>query len=95
MSLSRSSLDSIPLSFASVSVGSPDDPLENKLKAISSAGFTAIELGFPDLLSFSKNFQKKEIREDDYGNLCKAGTEVKALCKKHNLGIMMLQRSSK
>lgn len=91
MSLSRSSLDSIPLSFASVSVGTPDDPLEDKLKAISSAGFTAIELGFPDLLSFSKTFHKKEIKEDDYPNLCKAGTEVKTLCKKHNLSIMMLQ----
>jgi sugar phosphate isomerase/epimerase len=91
MSLSRSSLDSIPLSFASVSVGTPDDPLEDKLKAIFSAGFTAIELGFPDLLSFAKTFHKKEIKEDDYGNLCKAGTEIKALCKKNNLSIMMLQ----
>jgi sugar phosphate isomerase/epimerase len=91
MSLPRSSLNSIPLSFASVSVGTPDDPLEDKLKAISSAGFTAIELGFPDLLSFAKAFHKKEIKEDDHENLCKAGTEVKALCKKHNLSIMMLQ----
>ncbi len=80
-----------PPVIASVSVGTPDDPLEDKLKAISSAGFTAIELGFPDLLSFAKTFHNKEMKEDDYGNLYKAGIEVKALCKKHNLRIMMLQ----
>jgi tryptophan synthase alpha subunit len=47
MSISRSSLDSIPTSFATLSVGTPDDSLENKLKAISNAGFQGIELGFP------------------------------------------------
>jgi sugar phosphate isomerase/epimerase len=91
MSLSRPSLDSTPLSFASVSVGTPDGPLEEKLNAISSAGFQAIELGFPDLLSFAQDFHKKEIKEDDYENLCSAGREVKTLCKKHKLSIMMLQ----
>ncbi|KAN0122815.1 xylose isomerase-like protein [Hyaloscypha variabilis] len=91
MALSRSSLFSIPLSFASVSVGTPDTPLESKLHAISSAGFQGIELGFPDLLSFAKSSLKKDIAEDDYVSLCTAGREVKALCKKHNLQIMMLQ----
>jgi sugar phosphate isomerase/epimerase len=91
MSISRSSLDSIPLSFATVSVGTPEDPLEEKLKHISSAGFQGIELGFPDLLSFASKYHGKEIKEKDYENLCSAGVEVKALCKKYNLGIVMLQ----
>ncbi len=91
MALSRSSLSTTPLSFASVSVGTPDTPLESKLRAISSAGFQAIELGFPDLLSFAKTYLKKDIAEHDYASLCTAGTKVKALCKKHNLQIMMLQ----
>jgi sugar phosphate isomerase/epimerase len=91
MSISRTSLNAIPLSFASVSVGTPGDPLEEKLKAISSAGFHAIELGFPDLLSFAHSFHEKEIREDDYGNLCVAGSEVKKLCERYGLEIMMLQ----
>ncbi|KAE9381234.1 xylose isomerase-like protein [Stipitochalara longipes BDJ] len=91
MAITRSSLSSIPLSFASVSVGTPDDALEEKLKAISTAGFTAIELGFPDLLSFSSTFHDRKISEDDYPSLCTAGKEVQALCKKHNLSIMMLQ----
>jgi sugar phosphate isomerase/epimerase len=89
--ISRSSLDKIPTSFASVSVGTPSDPLELKLSAISKAGFQAIELGFPDLLSFASTYHKKEIKEDDYENLCKAGEEIKKLCAKDKLGIMMLQ----
>lgn len=91
MSTSRSSLDSIPTSFATVLVGTPDDPLEDKLKAISEAGFQAVELGFPDLLPFTSKYHKKDIKEYDYDSLCSAGTEVKALCKKYNVGIMMLQ----
>lgn len=91
MAISRSSLDAIPLSFATVSVGTTDDPLEEKLQHISAAGFQAIELGFPDLLSFASKYHGKEIQENDYKSLCSAGTEVKALCKKYNLGIMMLQ----
>ncbi len=87
----RASLDSIPTSFASVSLGTPKDPLPDKLKAISMAGFKAIELGFPDLVSFASTHHKKEIQEDDYENLCSAGVEVKKLCAYHNLGIMMLQ----
>lgn len=91
MPISRSSLASIPKSFATVSVGTPSDSLEDKLVAISSANFTAIELGFPDLLSFASTFHKREIAEDDYDALCSAGTEVKILCQKHNLAVMMLQ----
>jgi len=91
MPISRSSLDSIPLSIATVSVGTPDDPLEKKLQHITAAGFHAIELGFPDLLSFASSFHSKKISENDYPSLCSAGHEVKLLCKKHKLGIMMLQ----
>jgi len=61
--ISRTSLNSIPASFATVSVGTPEDSLEEKLKAISYAGFSAIELGFPDLQSFASKFHKKEVKE--------------------------------
>jgi sugar phosphate isomerase/epimerase len=91
MAISRSSLDTIPTSFASVSLGSPSDPLPNKLRAIAGAGFQAIELGFPDLLSFAQSHLGKEIKEDDYENLCLAGQEVKKICAANNLQIMMLQ----
>ncbi|KAG4424805.1 hypothetical protein IFR04_002153, partial [Cadophora malorum] len=91
MSISRSSLNGISLSFATVSVGSSSSPLEPKLSAISKSKFSAIELGFPDLLSFASTFHKKEIAEDDYDSLCSAGEQVKQLCEKYSLGIMMLQ----
>ncbi|RAL63035.1 hypothetical protein DID88_004120 [Monilinia fructigena] len=91
MNISPESLTKIPASFATVSVGTTSTPLSSKLSAISSAGFTAIELGFPDLLSFASTFYKKEIIENDYDSLCAAGSEVKKLCEKNNLGIMMLQ----
>lgn len=91
MTISPESVAQIPTSFATVSVGTTSTPLPAKLSAISSAGFTAIELGFPDLVSFASTFHKKQIKENDYDSLCTAGTEVKTLCEKYNLGIMMLQ----
>jgi sugar phosphate isomerase/epimerase len=91
LAISRSSLDSIPTSFATVSLGTPSDPLEAKLFAIASAGFQAIELGFPDLVSFAADHFGKEIEEDDFISLCMAGEEVRRLCRKHNLQVMMLQ----
>jgi hypothetical protein len=84
-SVRRSSLTSIPTSFATVSLGAPSDPLDLKLSVISSAGFEAIELGFPDLVSFASAHHKKEVREDDYESLCRAGEEVQKLCRKHKL----------
>lgn len=89
--ISRASLDSIPTAFAFVSVGTSNDPLPNKLKAISQAGFRAIELGFLDLVSFASTYHKKGIKEDDYDSLCSAGVEVSKLCTACNLGIIMLQ----
>jgi sugar phosphate isomerase/epimerase len=90
-SIAKESLSTIPTSFATVSVGTSDTPLPDKLSAISKAGFQAIELGFPDLLSFASTFHKKEIQENDYDSLCSAGQEVKKLCEQNKLQIMMLQ----
>jgi sugar phosphate isomerase/epimerase len=90
MAISRASLDSIPTSFASVSVGTANDPLPDKLRAIAAAGFQAIELGFPDLVSFASTRHKREIKDDDYESLC-SGVEVRKLCAENKLEIMMLQ----
>jgi hypothetical protein len=83
--ITRTSLDQIPTFFATVSVGTPNDPLELKLKAISSARFQAIKLGFPDFLSFASSHSKKEINDNDFKILCGAGKEVKKLCEKSSL----------
>lgn len=87
----HSSLDQIPTSYATVSVGTPSTALPQKLSAISSAGFKAIELGFTDLVSFASPHFKKEINDHDFKSLCEAGMEVKKLCEKNKWGIMMLQ----
>lgn len=82
----------IPTSYATCSIGTQKEHnLPAKLKAISDVGFNAIELSMPDLLSFASEFIGKEVEAKDYDNLCKAGTEVKALCEQYKLKILMLQ----
>lgn len=91
MTLSKSSLQSIPTSYATVSLGTPDDPLPQKLQAIASAGFNAIELGFPDLLSFANSKLSTEVSNYDFDDLCTAGEEVRKLCEELGLKILVLQ----
>ena len=91
MNLSQDSLSDIPTSYATVSIGTPDHPLDKKLQAIAATGFQGIELGFPDLLSFATKFLGKHVGPQDFDHLCKAGLEVKTLCKDLRLKIVMLQ----
>ena len=84
---------SIPTCYASCSIGhdNPAHTLENKLHAISDAGFDAIELSMPDLLSFAAIHTGKDVDPKDYDSLCSAGNEVKKLCQQLNLKILILQ----
>ncbi|GAB7353293.1 hypothetical protein MBLNU459_g3794t1 [Dothideomycetes sp. NU459] len=92
MSLSRESLKSIPTSYATVSIGCKDEhTLPKKLQAISEAGFTAIELGMPDLLTFASTHLRHEVGPYDYDDLCTAAAVVKAMCDAQNSKVMMLQ----
>ena len=59
--------------------------------AISDAGFESIELSMPDLLSFAKSFLEKEVGAEDYNELCEAGREVKRMCERFELGVLVLQ----
>lgn len=95
VAISRSSLDAIPTSIATASLGTPSDSLEAKLSAIASAGFQAVELGFRDLVSFASTTFRKEIQEDDFDNLVRAGKEVRKLCANHDLKIVLLQTPSR
>lgn len=81
----------VPTCYASCSIGSPSDPLPAKLDGISAAGFDAIELSFPDLLNFAKSHLEKDVKENDYTDLCTAGEEVKKLCEAKGLKILVLQ----
>ena len=91
MPLSKGSLASIPTCYATVSIGTPDHDLHQKLKAIAGAGFQGIELGFPDLLSFACKHHQKDVQPQDFDALCAAGQQVKSLCNEVGLGIVMLQ----
>lgn len=82
----------IPTSYATCSIGTQKEHnLPAKLKAISEAGFGAIELSMPDVLSFASELYEHEVDAKDYDDLCKAAAEVKKLCQEHKLKILMLQ----
>lgn len=82
----------IPTCYASCSIGTkPSDTLPQKLNEISSAGFDAIELSFPDLLSFANDLLNKNVSKDDYDDLCTAGKVVRRMCEALGLEILVLQ----
>jgi sugar phosphate isomerase/epimerase len=93
MSIDTATLPTIPISYASCSLGSPNNPppLLDRLEAISRAGFVAIELSFPDILSFGATFLGHEVDPKNYDGLCQVAAEIQKECQKRKLGIMMLQ----
>lgn len=92
MSLSASSFESIPVCYASCSIGCrPEDTLPKKLDAISGAGFRAIELSMPDLLSFASLHLRHDVGPYDFNDLCSAAKVVKTMCDAKHLKILILQ----
>jgi sugar phosphate isomerase/epimerase len=91
--LDYASLLSIPISYATCSLGSPSNPppLLDRLHAISVAGFAAVELSFPDILSYGNTLLGHDVDANHYDDLCKVAAAIKQECDKRNLGIMMLQ----
>ena len=85
----------IPLCYASCSIGydNANHSLPEKLAAIASAGFDAIELSMPDILAYGQEISesKSELDPKDYATLRSVGEKIKELCKKHGLKILMLQ----
>jgi sugar phosphate isomerase/epimerase len=92
MDLELSSLEQIPVSYASCSIGcKPEHTLPKKLDAISEAGFKGIELSMPDLLSFASMHLRREVGPKDWDDLCTAAFVVKAMCEAKGLTILILQ----
>ncbi|KAH7069399.1 xylose isomerase-like protein [Paraphoma chrysanthemicola] len=91
--LDYASLASIPISYATCSLGSPNNPppLLDRLHAISAAGFAAVELSFPDILSYGENLLGHAVSPNNYDQLCTVAAAIKQECNKRNLSIMMLQ----
>jgi sugar phosphate isomerase/epimerase len=87
------SLETIPISYATCSLGSPSNPppLLDRLHAISIAGFSGVELSFPDILSYGQTLLSHEVDPKNYDELVKVAAEIKKECDKRNLSVMMLQ----
>jgi sugar phosphate isomerase/epimerase len=93
MTLDYESLRGIATSYASCSLGNPSDPppLLDRLHAISAAGFSAIELSFPDILSYGATILDHEPDPKNYDDLCNVAAAIKSECDKRKLAVMMLQ----
>ncbi|GAA6010796.1 hypothetical protein JCM11491_002950 [Sporobolomyces phaffii] len=89
--IDAASLVQIPRCFASCSIGETSDSLPARLHALSSAGFTQIELSFPDLQSFASKLFGRNVGEDDYDALCEAGERVRRICEDEGLEVFILQ----
>lgn len=93
MVLDRSSLDVIPISFASCSIGcKPEHKLVARLEALSKAGFHAIELSMPDLISFASDHFHEDVQPSDFDILeAAAKTLLSTHLRPNNIKVMMLQ----
>lgn len=92
MAIPHSSLQKIPFSYASCSIGCGlNDTLPRRLQAIAEAGFSAIELSFPDILTYGAQVTGNPIAPDDYPAIMPVAEKIRKLCEEHKLKIMMLQ----
>lgn len=97
--LDAKSLESLPLSYATCSVGYKDEhTLPQRLEAIAAAGFQAIELSMPDIVSFANLHLRtnelpgtKEIDDHDFDDLVPISGLIKTMCDAQKLKVLMLQ----
>ena len=83
---------SIPVCYATCSIGhKPEHDLPAKLDAIAAAGFQAIELSMPDIISYGKQTIGKEPDPKDFDTLVSIGQQIRGLTAKRNLSVLMLQ----
>lgn len=86
------SLRRVPLSYATCSIGtSQQDTLPRRLEAISSAGFTGIELSFPDILAYGASILGHDIDPLNYNELTRVTADIRRLVDANGLKVMMLQ----
>ena len=90
--MQAASFTTILTSFATVSIGCRDEhTLPKKLDAIASAGFSAIELGMPDVLAFAELHLNCKVGPYDFDDLVQVAHEIKRICSEKKLKILMLQ----
>ena len=86
-------LSTLPLAYASVSIGNkPQHTLPKKLSALSQAGFHAIELGMPDLVAFANlHFKTTSITDHSWTDLLAAAKVLKTLLSAQKIEVFMMQ----
>ncbi|KAK4500256.1 hypothetical protein PRZ48_008445 [Zasmidium cellare] len=93
-------LEKIPLAYASCSIGCKDEhTLPKRLDAIAGAGFQAIELSMPDLISFAnlhlradkQDGGSKPIGDHDFDDLVAAAKVLKTMLDAKSLKAFMMQ----
>ncbi|BGP48140.1 hypothetical protein JCM10450v2_004012 [Rhodotorula kratochvilovae] len=89
--LTRESLASLTLCYASCSLGQPSDPLADRLSHLSSAGFTHIELSLPDLVAHAGALEGRDVGEKEWDALVRAAEDVKRLLEERRLRCFILQ----
>lgn len=79
--------DHLKLGYCTLSAGSkPEDTLPVKLQAIAAAGFTGIELGFPDLVGYAKSELGSSFKgEADWDALEQVAKTVRTKCEELGL----------
>lgn len=88
--LDYTSLSTIPISYATCSLGNTSNPppLLERLHAISAAGLSAVELSFPDILSYAQTLRGHDVEPSDYQALCEVAAEIRHECSKRNLSMV-------
>ncbi|GMG28360.1 unnamed protein product [Aspergillus oryzae var. brunneus] len=82
----------VPLSYATCSIGtSKSHTLPRKLEVLHQAGFTGIELAFPDIVSYAPDLLGHKVAEDNYAELVTVAKDIRKQCEAKNLKVMMLQ----
>ncbi|KAH7130927.1 xylose isomerase-like protein [Dactylonectria macrodidyma] len=82
----------IPTSFATCSIpANIKASLPDKMAAIRHAGFEAIELAMPDILSYGKVLSGSQPHADDYDAIVDIAKQIKSVADELNLEILMLQ----
>ncbi|KDQ58865.1 hypothetical protein JAAARDRAFT_192446 [Jaapia argillacea MUCL 33604] len=91
-----SSLQSIQTAYCTDSAGMhPSHTLPIKLRAIAAAGFSSVEIAFPNLEAYAKQQHQEYQKIDNSGRgdvevLCKVARKVRGMCEELGLEVLAL-----
>ncbi len=82
----------IPISISTCSIGPTyGRNLRRKLEAAQSAGFDAVEIAMPDLLTYGSYLKKSTLDPSDYNAIIEIASIVKTLTREVGIRVLMLK----